>query len=127
MKKTNIIFWVVTTLFLAFTLFSATTEIMNGPDARKIIDHLRFPDYINPFIGVMKIFGLIAILVPGFPRIKEWAYAGFFFDLIAATYAQIATDGFMPQIAFMLVFFAFLFISYIYYHKRVNNSRSGVL
>ena len=42
------------------------------------------------FLDVAKILGVIAILIPGYPRLKEWAYAGLAFDLIGATYAQIA-------------------------------------
>lgn len=120
MKKTNIIFWIVTGLFLAFMLFSAINEIINNADAKTFINHLGYPDYFNPFLGVLKVLGIIAILVPGYPKISEWAYAGFFFDLLGATYSQIATDGFKPDIAFMLIFFLALAVSYIYFHKRLN-------
>ncbi|HTQ65761.1 MAG TPA: DoxX family protein [Puia sp.] len=120
MKKVNIIFWITTIIFCGFMLFSAISEIRNPEEAKEIIHHLGYPDYFNPFIGFMKVLGVIALLVPGFPRLKEWAYAGFFFDLLGATYSQIATDGFMPQIAFMLVFFLVWGISYYYSHKRLN-------
>jgi hypothetical protein len=83
--------------------------------------HLGYPDYLTPFLGYAKVLGAIALLVPGnFPRIKEWAYAGFFFDLAGATYSGIATDGFQSQMLFMLLFFIFLFASYYLYHKRTN-------
>lgn len=126
MKRTNIIFWIVTILFSAFMLFSASTEIINNADAKAFIHQLGYPDYFNPFIGVMKVLGVIAILIPGIPRLKEWAYAGFFFDLLGAAYSQIATYGFKPDVSFMLVFFIFWGISYAYFHKRINNANMAV-
>jgi hypothetical protein len=127
MKKNNIIYWIVTILFSLFMLFSSFNEIRNTPDAQAFMSHLRYPDYFNQFIGMMKVLGIIAILVPGFPRIKEWAYAGLFFDLVGATYSQIAIDGFKSDISFMLLPFIFLFASYIYFHKRMNNTGSRAM
>jgi hypothetical protein len=49
------------------------------------------PLYLIPFIGIAKVLGVIAILIPGFPKLKEWAYAGLFFDLIGATYSICAS------------------------------------
>jgi uncharacterized membrane protein YphA (DoxX/SURF4 family) len=121
MKRTNLIFWIVTILFSAFMLFSAVTEIRQTPEATTFMRNLGYPDYFNPFIGIMKILGVIAILIPGFPRIKEWAYAGLFFDLVGATYSQIAAYGFMPGISFMLLPVIFLFISYFLHHKRLKH------
>src|SRR6476620_6482855 len=121
MKTTNILFWIVTILFSAFMLFSAFTEITMDPKGLELLRHLGYPDYLTPFLGYAKVLGAIALLVPGnFPRIKEWAYAGFFFDLVGATYSGIATDGFHPQMLFMLLFFIFLFASYYLYHKRTS-------
>jgi hypothetical protein len=62
--------------------------------------------------------GVIAILIPGFPGIKEWAYAGLAFDLIGATYSIISTGGFQPSILFMVLPMAFLFLSHSLWHKR---------
>lgn len=126
MKKTNLIFWIVTIIFCGFMLFSAASEIINNADAKTFITHLGYPAYFNPFIGVLKVLGVIALLVPGYPRIKEWAYAGFFFDLFGATYSQIANDGFKPGIAFMLLFFIFWGVSYAYSRKTPGKSKATV-
>ncbi len=85
MKKNKALYWTITGLFLAFMLFSAVPDILVVPDAVTFMVHLGYPKYFIPFIGVAKLLGVIAILVPGFPRIKEWAYAGLCFDLIGAT------------------------------------------
>jgi hypothetical protein len=130
MKKINILYWTFTGIFGAFMLFSAIPDIMVVPDAISFITtKLGYPQYIIPFLGVAKTLGVIAILVPGFPRIKEWAYAGLFFDLVGATYSNICVDGLQPGMAFMIVVFGFQALSYIYYHKRQNalNRTSSVL
>jgi hypothetical protein len=118
MKQTNILYWTFTGLFGAFMFFSAIPNIMVTPESVAVISGLGYPTYIIPFLGVAKALGVIAILVPGFPRLKEWAYAGFFFDLLGATYSAIAQQGFQPAHAFMLLFFAFFTLSYVFYHKR---------
>lgn len=120
MKKTKTIFWIITGLFSAFMLFASVPDILVVSDAIAFMNHLGYPTYIIPFLGVAKLLGIIAILIPGFPRIKEWAYAGLFFDLIGATYSGIATDGFQPSALFMLLPIAFLFISYMLYHKMLK-------
>ena len=118
MKKTNILYWTFTGLFALAMLFSGILNAMVTPESVAIIDHLGFPVYIIPFLGVAKILGAVAIIVPGFPRLKEWAYAGFFFDLLGATYSAIMTDGLQPPMATMPIFFGLLALSYVYYHKR---------
>lgn len=100
-------------------LFSAVMELQNNAEAVKFITGLGFSGYLNPFLGVAKILGAIAILVPGFPRIKEWAYAGFTIDLAGATYSFYATHQDPKGYGFMLLMFVFLFGSYIFYHKRL--------
>ncbi len=117
MKKTRTIYWIVTGLFAAFMAFTAIPDIFMAEDAVKFMTHLGYPRYFIPFIGVMKLTGSIALLVPGYPKIKEWAYAGFFFDLIGATYSGLATDGFLPQIFFMLLPFILGILSYVYNQK----------
>ena len=119
MKKTNIIYWTITGIFGAFMLFSAIPDIIVVPEAVEFVSNkLGYPAYIIPFLGVAKTLGVIAILVPGFPRLKEWAYAGLFFDLLGATYSGIAVDGLKPDMLFMVLPFGFLFLSYAYHHKR---------
>jgi hypothetical protein len=126
MKKTNIMYWTFTALFGGFMLFSAIPDILVVPDAVVFLtDKLGYPKYIIPFLGVAKTLGVIAIVIPGFPRIKEWAYAGLFFDLIGATYSNIAVDGLQPSMAFMLLPFLLGALSYVYYHKRQSVVQSN--
>jgi uncharacterized membrane protein YphA (DoxX/SURF4 family) len=101
-------------------LFSAIPDIRVVPEAVKFINGLGYPTYIIPFLGIAKLLGVIAILIPGFPRIKEWAYAGLFFDLAGATYSGISVGGFQPQILFMILPITFLFLSYYLWHKKTE-------
>ncbi len=122
MKKINLIYWIMTGLFAVMMLYSGISEMLNGPESKAVMDHLHYPDYLSPFIGFLKVLGIIVILIPAYPGIKEWAYAGFFFDLTGATFSQIAMDGINPLIFLMLLPYAFLFISYYYFHKKQNVS-----
>ena len=118
MKRTKIIYWVVTGLFALFMAMSGLQNVMVDEASVKLIStDLGFPKYFIPFLGIAKILGAIAILVPGFPRIKEWAYAGLFFDLSGATFAVISISGFSNGSPFMFVFLAFHLASYFLYHK----------
>ena len=117
MKRTKIIYWIITILFGAFMAFSAIPDILQKPDAVAFITKMGYPLYFVTFIGIAKLLGVIAILIPGFPRIKEWAYAGLVFDLVAATYSFIALKYPVSGWALMLIFIAFAFISYFLYHK----------
>src|SRR6187402_210637 len=104
MKKTNIFYWVFTGLFAFLMLGSAIPDILSQPVAIQGMHvELGYPTYFVPFIGVAQLLGVIAILVPGFPRIKEWAYAGLFFDLIGATYSIIAAGQPAGSWAFMIL------------------------
>lgn len=127
MKKTNILYWTFTGLFGAFMLFSGITNIMVTPEAIALFEKLGYPTYLIAFLGVAKFLGAIAILVPGYPRLKEWAYAGLFFDLLGATYSGIMVDGLQPEMAFMLLFFGLEALSYVYYHKRQRQLKANPL
>lgn len=120
MKKTTTIYWIFTGLFGALMLFTAVPDILNSPDAVKFMnEHLGYPHYINAFISWAKVLGVIAILLPGFPKIKEWAYAGLCFDILGAIYSVLSVDGFSASIAFMVLPLILGSVSYIYYHKRL--------
>lgn len=120
MKKLKFAYWIITGLFSAFMLFSAIPDVMQTPEAMQFITGLGYPDYFVPFIGVMKVLGVIGILIPGYPRIKEWAYAGITFDLIGATYSVIAVSGDPVGALGMAPIFLFLAASYFLYHKIKN-------
>ena len=121
-KTINILYWVFTILFAALMIFSAYSSILVNEDAKKLIhDQLGYPVYFIPFTGYAKLIGSIIILIPGLITIKEWAYAGLFFDLIAAVYSGIALSGSVdPMMIFMLVWFVPGILSYIFWKKKMK-------
>jgi len=122
MKSTKIIYWTTTILFAGFMIFSAIPDIIMQSEAKQFMAHLGYPEYILPFIGIAKLLGSIAILIPGFVKIKEWAYAGLTFDLLGAVYSNIMTDGFQIGLLIMVPVFIVAIVSYIYNQKYYSNN-----
>lgn len=120
-RRNTILFWVFTGLFCAFMLTSTIPNILSAPEWVDVFKQLGYPLYMLPFIGIAKLLGIIALLMPGFPRIKEWAYAGMFFDLTGAVYSGLAVGGFDPLMLVMLFPFVTGALSYVYHHKRLAN------
>ena len=111
-KGIRITYWILTILFAAFMLFSGISELMGTPSGNELLIHLGYPLYLNLILGVAKILGSVAILQTKWYAIKEWAYAGFTFDIIGASLSfALVGDGFGA--AFMpLIFLAVMFVSY---------------
>jgi peptidoglycan/LPS O-acetylase OafA/YrhL len=121
MKKTTIIFWVSTSIIFlmegVIPAFTSQTEL-----AKEGIRHLGYPAYFGNMLVLFKVAGALALIIPQVPkRIKEWAYAGFAFDFIAASVSHASVDGVGNfQTFFPLIFLAILVVSYVTYHKKTN-------
>ena len=124
MKKTKILYWVFTALFAIMMVLSAIPDIFSVQIARDGFTKIGMPVYLLPFLGWAKFAGVLAIIMPGRHRLKEWAYAGLFFDLIGATYAIIASGQAADSWAPMALPIALAIASYVFYHKvrRLNSS-----
>lgn len=117
MKKTNIFYWIFTGLFSAMMLGSAIPDVISSPVAvQGMHQELGYPVYFIPFIGIAKVLGVLAILLPISARIKEWAYAGLVFDLIGATFSIIAIGK--PDWMFMILPLFLALGSYVFYHRK---------
>ena len=90
MKTMKILYWVFTLLLVALMLFSAVSSFINSPGGAAFAKQFGYPSYIFKFLAIAKILGIVAILVPGFPRLKEWAYAGFAINLVSALIAHLS-------------------------------------
>ena len=127
MKKAKIIFWVTTGLiFLMEGVMPALTS--QTALAKEGIRHLGYPEYFGNMLVVFKVAGALALILPQVPkRIKEWAYAGFAFDFIAAAVSHGAVDGLGNfQTYFPLIFLVILVISYSSYHKLAGFKEQDV-
>ena len=124
MKKITIAYWIVNGLLAAFMIFSSLDNVVTGEQSVAFIhDKMGYPVYFIPWIGVAKILGAIAILLPMLPaRVKEWAYFGFFMDLSTAIYSFIALGEPASGYAPMLLFGGVLIAAYMLHHKRSNAS-----
>lgn len=121
-KTVNLLYWIFTIIFAALMIFSSYGSILVNQDAKTLIhDQLGYPVYFIPFTGWAKLIGSVIILIPGLKTVKEWAYAGLFFDLIAAVYSGIALSGTIdPMMAFMLVWFVPGILSYYFWKKKIG-------
>ena len=125
MKKGNVLYWVLTVLFCALMTISAVPDILRVPEAVTMVqNHLGYPPYFLQYIGWWKVLGVIGILQPWFPRIKEWAFAGIAFDLISAMYSTAAVGDPVSAWAPISIGLIFLAIVYTLHHKRLALSGS---
>jgi len=97
-------YWVVTVLIALETLVGGVTDLIHGrsilvagPPVADVVTHLGYPLYFLGIIGVWKLLGGITLLVPGYPRLKEWAYAGIFFELSGAAASWLACEHNMGE------------------------------
>ena len=121
MKRINITYWILTGLFSAFMIFSSIGGItLNEQAVAYLHDHMGYPLYFIQFISVAKILGAFAILLPLPARVKEWAYFGFFIDLVAAVYSFVALGDPVAQWAPMFLFIAVLLVAYWLHSKRLS-------
>jgi uncharacterized membrane protein YphA (DoxX/SURF4 family) len=106
-KRNKIIYWVVT-IFLSFGMLAGgIQQLLQIGGYVEIIKELGYPKYLLSILGVWKILGVIAILIPKFPLLKEWAYAGFFFAMSGAMVSHFAvgqsiTDA-LPSLILLIV------------------------
>jgi uncharacterized membrane protein YphA (DoxX/SURF4 family) len=102
MKAKSIVYW-ITTILVAFPIGSGGIfQAMRLPQTVEGFVHiLGYPLYFVVILGIWKILGAIAIVVPRFPRLKEWAYAGIFFDLTGAAATNAAVGG--PHMVFHVI------------------------
>lgn len=95
MKTKTILYWTTTGLIAFFIGGGGTAQIWQyQANPHGVVPQLGYPMYFFAILGVWKVLGAIAILVPRFPRLKEWAYAGIFFDLTGAAVSCAAVGGY---------------------------------
>jgi hypothetical protein len=83
-------YWILTGVLAAFMLLASIPDVLRVPEAVAIFMHLGYPKYLLPLLGIAKALGVLAVVVPGFPRLREWAYAGLTFDLSGALYSHLS-------------------------------------
>jgi hypothetical protein len=89
-KSKNVAYWITTGL-VVFCMTGGIFEILGAEATIEGIKRLGYPAYIIPALGVGKVLAILAILWPGLPRLKEWAYAGIFFNMLGAFVSHVAS------------------------------------
>jgi hypothetical protein len=108
----KVAYWASTGVVSALSLFAAFAYLSGGQQAVEGFAHVGYPQQLRVLLGIAKLLGAITLLVPGLPKLKEWAYAGFTFAWIAATVAHyLAGDG--PKVFMPLVLLILLAVSYM--------------
>jgi hypothetical protein len=113
-KRNKIIYWVAT-IWLALGMVSTgIVQLLKLKEEADMFAHLGYPLYFLTILGSWKILGVVAVLMPKFPLLKEWAYAGFFFAMTGAIFSHIAAgdgaaDFFGPSLLIILTVVSWYF------------------
>jgi uncharacterized membrane protein YphA (DoxX/SURF4 family) len=101
-KRNKIIYWIATTWLSLGMVSTGTVQLLklkgDGPGSLDSMTHLGYPAYFVTILGISKILGVVALLIPKFPLLKEWAYAGFFFMMSGAIFTHIAAGNSVSEI-----------------------------
>lgn len=113
-KRNKIIYWIAT-LWLALGMSSTgIVQLIKLKEETDLMDRLGYPTYFLTILGTWKLLGVIAVLIPKFPLVKEWAYAGFFFAMSGAIFSHAAVgdkavDYFGPSLLLVLTMASWYF------------------
>ena len=119
-NRINGVYWVVTVVMAAFMLMASIPDVLRLPQAIEIFGHLGYPAYLLPFLGTAKILGVIAVLLPGVGRLKDWAYAGLVFDIIGALYSHLTVGDPVSVWGFAVVAVVLVAGSYVFGRLRTQ-------
>ncbi len=109
-RRKHLWYWVITAILSFCIFFGGLTQALQLKETVQGFKPLGYPNYFISIIGVWKVLGIIAILMPGFKLLKEWAYAGLFFAMTGAVVSHIASNDIKVQIIapFLLAVFTIL-------------------
>jgi uncharacterized membrane protein YphA (DoxX/SURF4 family) len=123
-KRNKIIYWIATVWLALGMASTGIVQIGKMKEEVEMITQLGYPVYFLTLIGVWKILGVIAVLVPKFPLLKEWAYAGFFFVMSGAVYAHIASGDGAKEFFGPILLIALTIVSW--YFRPANRKLNSV-
>ena len=95
-KANKIIYWIATAWLALGIVSTGVVQLIHGKEGQggaDMVAHLGYPAYILTILGVWKLLGVVVLLVPKFPLLKEWAYAGFFFAMSGAMISHIVSGS----------------------------------
>jgi hypothetical protein len=113
-KRNKIIYWIATIWLALGMLSTGIVQLIKMKEEVDMMTHLGCPLYFLTILGIWKILGVVTVLIPKFPLLKEWAYAGFFFTMSGAVFSHLATgdsakDFFGPVLLLILTVVSWYF------------------
>lgn len=108
----TVAYWTATGLIAAEFAVGGVTDLFHLPPFAPALTELGYPAYLGVILGTWKLLGTAAVLVPGMPRLKEWAYAGMTFDLTGAIASYLFTGGGFGNLVTPAVFLALVAVSW---------------
>ena len=105
-------YWVATGLVALGFISGGAFDLARGPNVQAVMTHLGYPLYFAAILGLWKMLGAVAIVTPGLSRLKEWAYAGMFFDLSGAVASHLFSGDGASQVVTPLVLLALVVVSW---------------
>ena len=97
-KRNKIIYWIATVWLSLGMLSSGIVQLLGVQTEVEFIIKMGYPDYFLTLLGIWKILGVIVVLAPKLPLLKEWSYAGFFFSMSGAVFSHVALGAAMSEI-----------------------------
>ncbi len=113
-KRNKIIYWIATLWLSLGMLSTGIVQILKRKEEIEMMKHLGYPEYFLIILGIWKILGVIAVLSPKLPLLKEWAYAGFFFAMSGAILSHIILKDSFGDIAPSLLLLTLTIISWCF-------------
>ena len=90
-RNRAIVYWLTTAILAVELLLGGAWDVLMLPQVREVTHRVGYPAYFLVILGIWKILGSIAIIIPRFPRLKEWAYAGVVFNLTGALVSNLVS------------------------------------
>src|SRR6476661_8118899 len=112
MNARPIAYWITTGLTAFVFLSGGAADVARPSFVMEGMTHLGYPANFVVILGIWKVLGGIAVLAPGLPRLKEWAYAGMLFDLTGAAASHAAVGDPVPKIVTPLVILVIVMASW---------------
>jgi len=110
--KSRLAYWIPTGFVALNWTFGAIASLMKSKMSMDVFRHLGYPDYFATLLGSAQLLGVIAILAPVPRTVREWAYAGLTFDVVAAIFSILAVDSSISKVGFPVTAAAVLLMSY---------------
>jgi uncharacterized membrane protein len=116
--RLRLLYWIPTALIALVMAGGGLGDALRTESALQVFRHLGYPDYFSTILGVAKLLGVVALLAPVPRTLREWAYAGFTFDVLGAILSIVAIGEPLSHLAIPLVALATLLVSYFAWRRR---------